>query len=109
MAMRHHFARMADQHGEQAVFRRRQVHLLAGHEHLARGEIHAPVAACVVRWLVHRSVRSMPQRDAQPGQQLADAKGLGQVVVGSSVQRGNLVALLIASGEHDNRDLAPVA
>ena len=48
------------------------------------------------------------QRHAHARQQLAHAEGLGHVVVGAGVERGDLVALLAARGEHDDRHLAPL-
>ena len=40
----------------------------------------------------------MPQRYAQARQQLFDAKGLGEVVVGAGVQSQHLVGLAFARG-----------
>ena len=51
----------------------------------------------------------MPERHAQPGEQLADAERLGNVVVGPGVERRDLVRLLAARREHDDRDRRPGA
>src|SRR5271165_2216247 len=45
------------------------------------------------------------QRSANAGQQFATAERLGDVVIGSGIQRLDLAALLAANREHDDRDL----
>ena len=47
------------------------------------------------------------QRDAEPGEELAHREGLAHVVVGAGVERGDLVPLLPAGGEDDDRDAGP--
>ncbi len=49
------------------------------------------------------------QRNPYPGQQLGDAKGLGEVVVRAGIERLDLVLLLDARRQHDDRHLAPCA
>ena len=44
-----------------------------------------------------------------PGQQLIGAEGLGQVVVGSQVQSGDLVLLVGPGGDHHHRQRGPAA
>ena len=51
--------------------------------------------------------RRPAQRRPQPGQQLVHAERLGHVVVGAGVERGDLVRLAVAGGEHDDRHLRP--
>ena len=51
--------------------------------------------------------RRPPQRGAQPGEQLVHAERLGDEVVGAGIERGDLVGLLLAHREDDDRDLAP--
>ena len=53
--------------------------------------------------------RGAPQRGAQPGEQLVHAERLGHVVVGAGVERGDLVGLAVAHGQHDDRHRAPAA
>ena len=47
--------------------------------------------------------RILPHRNSQAGVELGNAEWLREVVVGSGIQRGDLVALLVASGEDDDR------
>ena len=49
------------------------------------------------------------QRHAQAGQELLDAKGLRQVVVGPAVERRHLVLLAVADRQDDDRRLGPLA
>ena len=51
----------------------------------------------------------MPERHTDAREELARAEGLAQVVVGAAVERGDLVALLAARRQHDDRDGAPLA
>ena len=51
----------------------------------------------------------VPERHAEPGEQLADAERLGDVVIGASVERRDLVGLLAARREHDDRHGRPLA
>jgi hypothetical protein len=51
----------------------------------------------------------MAERDAHAGEQLAHAEGLGQVVVGASVEGRDLVVLGAPRRQHDDRDLRPPA
>ena len=51
----------------------------------------------------------VPERHAEPGEQLADAERLGDVVVGAGVERRDLVRLLAARREHDDRHGGPFA
>ncbi len=50
----------------------------------------------------------MAQRDPQAREQLAHPERLGEVIVGAGVERRDLVALLAAGGEHDDRHVAPL-
>jgi len=49
------------------------------------------------------------QRRAHPGEQLAHPERFGDVVVRASVERGDLVGLLTADRQDDDRDLGPSA
>jgi hypothetical protein len=52
--------------------------------------------------------RGVPQRHAHPRQQLAHAEGLGQVIVGAGVERGDLVAFLALGRQHHDRRGRPL-
>ena len=45
---------------------------------------------------------------AQPGQELVQSEGFGDVVVGSGVQCFDLVVGAVPGGEDQNRDAAPL-
>jgi hypothetical protein len=49
----------------------------------------------------------VPQGDAHPRQQLTYAEGLAHVVIGTSVQCGNLIPFLAPGRQDDDRDGAP--
>ena len=49
------------------------------------------------------------QRGAHAGEELVHAERLGDVVVGSRVERVDLVGLFATDGEHDDRNLGPAA
>src|SRR5262249_25495078 len=51
----------------------------------------------------------MPERNPDAGEQLAHAEGLGEVVVGACIQRGDLVSFREAGGQHHHRDGGPLA
>jgi len=46
---------------------------------------------------------------AHPREQLADTEGLAEIVIGAGVERRDLVGLLAARGEDDDRHRAPLA
>jgi len=48
------------------------------------------------------------QRHPYPRQQLADAERFGEVIIGAGVQRVDLVLLVGAGRQHDNRDRTPL-
>jgi hypothetical protein len=50
----------------------------------------------------------VPQRHPQPGHQLAHTERFCQVVVGTGLQRGDLVALPVAHRQHDDWDARPL-
>ena len=53
-----------------------------------------------------RGVRDAPQHRAHAREQLLDVERLGHVVVGPGVERGDLVLLSVAGGEHHDGDVA---
>src|SRR4029079_4091162 len=53
--------------------------------------------------------RGVAQRHADASQELADAEGLREVVVGARVEGLDLVALLAPGGEDDDRHARPLA
>jgi hypothetical protein len=50
-----------------------------------------------------------PQHALDPGEQLARAEGLGEIVVGAHLQSDDAVGLLAARGEHDDRHVRAAA
>src|ERR1044072_4444935 len=57
---------------------------------------------------VARSNRA-PHRDPQTCKQFADAERLGEIVVGAGVERSDLVSLVRARRQNDDRHLGPFA
>jgi hypothetical protein len=71
----------------------------------ATGEIDLQVAALEDRvTTVALGCRKMPQNDTDAGEKLVDAEGLGEVVVGASVQGDHLVLLPSSRRDDDDRD-----
>ena len=92
---------------EQLVLGRREVDFLLADEDLAlarstRSSPSVNTGSCRAR----RRLGDVPKRDADPGEQLADAERLGQVVVGAGVERLDLVLVLAARRDHDDRRCA---
>ena len=95
---------------QELVLDRRQVDFLVVDQHLAAQEVDAQLSHLeggLVR-LVRRA-GGVAERDADPREQLAGAERLAHVVVGARVERRDLVALLAAGREHDDRDVGPLA
>src|SRR5260221_5562116 len=108
LALRDDLAEVARQHGEQPVFNRRQVHgrRRAGHD--TAGEVHANGAE------LHHGITFGPGRDtaqcnAIPRQHLPHPERLGEIVVGTGIQRGDLVRFVGARRQHDDRHRTPAA
>ena len=53
------------------------------------------------------SIVCMAQGHAHTRQELLDPKGLGEVIVRTHVEGGNLVTLTVANGKDDDRSLCP--
>ena len=49
--------------------------------------------------------QTTPQSGPQPCEEFSHSKGFRHVVIGSCVERGNLVEFGVAGGQNDNRDL----
>ena len=47
------------------------------------------------RFIANLLVCQVPQRDADPRQQLAEAKRLGQIVIGTCIKRRNLILIAL--------------
>ena len=103
-------ARVLDHRGEQPVLDRRQVDLLPADEDpaLARVDLEVADGKDGLARLADGAL-GVPEGHAKPGEQLADAERLGDVVVGAGVERRDLVGLLAARREHDDRHRRPFA
>ena len=99
-------ADVGDQHAEQAVFDRRQMDGLAVALHAPRREVDRHAAEREHRTARFGRLLMAPHRDPHPRHQFADAEGLGEVVVGAGVERGDLVGLTDAGREYDHSDLS---
>lgn len=101
--MRHHPAVMGGQQAQDLELLLRQPDLLALEAHPSVRHVDGQRPG-----LDHRLGRlvllpAAAQGGAQPGGQLGDAEGLGDVVVGATVQRLHLLGLAGADREHDHR------
>ena len=54
-------------------------------------------------------IRKAPERRANTREQLLDRKRLGQIVVGTGIERADFVRILAARRDHDNRHARPCA
>ncbi|MPN13802.1 hypothetical protein SDC9_161128 [bioreactor metagenome] len=111
LAMRQHLAMAGNQRRQQTELYGRQVH---GHSvtlDIVRRQIHLHRAETrtVAGLVCRRCLLAAAQHHAQPGQQLGHAKGLGQVIIGTGVQRRHLFLFPLARGQDQNRQLAPAA
>src|SRR5215470_10277433 len=50
----------------------------------------------------------MAERHADARQQLIDAEGFGQVIVGTEIERSHLVVFAVADREHNDRHVGPL-
>src|SRR5207244_34122 len=88
LPMRDDLARVMPERHQQPVLDRREVHLCAADGHPARGEVHVQFADAEggLQRAV-RDARAVTQRHSHARHQLADAEGLGQIVVGARIER----------------------
>ena len=108
--MREHTSGVGHQHAEQAVLNRREMHLDARTAHQPGRAVNFHLAKTEHRVGVFmRCGARTPQVGAHPGQQLSNAKRLGQIVVSSGIQRGNFVGLVAARRQHDDGHRRPAA
>lgn len=100
------------QQAQELVLNRRQVQLLAIHRGNAGIKIDMQLAG-IERALggntARLRIRKAPERRANAREQLLDRKRLGQVIVGASIERTNLVRILAARRDHDDRHARPCA
>ena len=107
--MREHPARVLGERQEQPVLGRREVHRFAAHRHHPPGPVDREFAGGEDRLLrAGRAAGRVAQRHAHARQQFRHAERLGEVVVGAGVERVDLVALLSARREHDDRPGVPL-
>ena len=104
--MRHQLALVDGEHPQQVELVRRQVNRRSGHANLVLLEVDLELPDRDQRL----ARRSGPAQDgAQAGDQLVDPDRLRHVVVGSRVERGDLLALVADRREHDHGRRAPRA
>ena len=102
--MREHLAGVRDERGEQPELDRCQVHRVAGARDVSVREVDLHVAEHDGRRLRARAaIARRRSARARAREQLGDAERLRQVVVGAGVERLDLVVLLGACREHDDR------
>jgi len=110
LSMREDLSRMPNHQGEQLILRWREVNLSRADEHLPFDEIHAKIADGEdgVRGGAGRP-GCVTQRHAQACHQLTHVKRLGEIVISPGVERGDLILLLTARRNHDDRCRRPFA
>ena len=109
VTLRHHLAGVGEQYAEQAVFDRRQMHRLASAGDDAARQIDPRFAEFDDRARLVAAAALPAQQRTRTGAQFADAKGFGQVVVGPDVERLDLVLLVRACREDEDRHVRPSA
>src|SRR5579859_2384523 len=108
--MRHHLAGILYQEDEELVSNRHKVHFGVFYEYLTLRQIDFQIADAEHGLLFFGTqVSRMPQGDPQAREQLLDAEGFGQIVVGAGIERVDLVLLAAARREHDDGNAAPAA
>ena len=95
-AVREHLAGVLHKEAQQVVFLGRQLHLLVVQPHDPSHQVDREVIHLEQRPLpLHREL--MPQRRPQAGQQFVGAEWLGDVVVGTEIERRDLARLVAAA------------
>ena len=111
LALGYYLPSVMHERGQEFVFNGGEVDRLFGNLHLPSCQVdmelarlYRPDASELLR-----SVRNMAQRHTYARQQLAHPKGLGHVVVGSSVKGRNLVGFSTTRRKDDDRHGRPLA
>src|SRR6266540_6079537 len=110
LLVRDDLSRVADKGREEVVFGRRQAHVRPADGHLAAEQVHLQLADAE-RGLVGLvgGPGRVPQAHTDASKELAGPEGLADVVIGAGVQRRDLVPLLAARREDDDRHGGPLA
>jgi len=105
---REHDARARGEDNEHLELDEGQLHHLAPDGHRAPGQVDSQLAPLENLFALTGEVRRRraTQQRADTAPELADREGLGDVVVGAELEPEDLVELLAASSEHDDRDVA---
>src|SRR5262245_12410142 len=99
---------MAGQRREQSILDGREVHLLPLDQDPSLAEVHLELAR-LEDGLVLGALRPLGPTESGPdaGEELADAEGLAEVVVGAGVESSHLGGLLLARGDDYQRHAGP--
>src|SRR3989449_7792137 len=108
LPVRDHHAEVLRQAGEKAKFQRREMDLHAVAPDDVLFQVRRDLAQLEYR-LAGAGAGGVAQRRAHAREQLADAEGLGDIVVRAGVERLDLRALLRARREHQDRHRRPGA
>src|SRR5207247_8909650 len=103
---RDHFAAMLDEIAQEVELLASEPHLPARAEGLAAAQANAHVAEGELLELLPRA--GTPQHRANPRQELAQAEGLGHVVIGAQLQSLDAIGFLAAGGQHDDGNVEPL-
>ena len=106
--MRHHLPSVAHQHGQQFVLNRREMDRLLGDRHLPPHAVNVQLSDSQ-HWRTRllRGMDSMTQRHTDARQQFSHAEGLGQVVIGASIEGGNLIRFSVTHRKDNDGDVRP--
>lgn len=107
MALGHHLAAIGQQHAKQAILDWCQLQHIALTGHHASREINSHVAEFNDRRRALDGPALPPQERTRTRSQFANAERLGQIVVGTDIERLDFILFVRTCREHENRHLRP--
>ncbi len=102
-------AAMAEEEAQELVFPGGEGDGRAGAGDPAGGKVDLDVAETGDRGLRGARGGRAAKQDAQAGEQLAAAEGLGEVIVGAGVEGGDFLRFLVADGKDEDGKRGPLA
>ncbi len=110
LVAREHEPAMVEQLPQEVELLRRELHLGLPHAHLAPAGVDEQVAVADLLRLGPRALRRRAAEDRlHAGHQLARVERLREVVVGADLEPDDLVDVLVARGQHQDRDVGALA
>ena len=102
-----HFPGVLDQDAQDVVFRGCEGGRLPVNRHCVTGQVHGEMFGVKNRRIL--GIGNPPENHAQASHQLSDSERLGQIIVGTGIQGGNLIFFPVPHRYHNDRDLGPFA